>query len=773
MRPVSRWSLLAALVTATPIAHGQVPSRAFADGTVSFRHDVMAVLSKAGCNQGVCHGNLHGKGGLKLSLRGEDPAADFLTLVRGQLGRRVDALRPERSLLLRKPTMATAHEGGQRFAFGSRDYEIIRRWIAQGMPDDPLGLTRLVRVEVAPRDAVLIEPQVELPLRIQAVFADGRRLDVTDLAVYETSNQLAVVSADGRVRRGDVRELRQHTSGLGEAAVRERFEGNSFGETTVLVRFLDQQAPVRVAFVPRRQGFVWSRPPENNFIDRHVFAKLRRLRMNPSPLCDDQTFVRRAHLDLLGVLPTADEAQRFVADAKPDKRKTLVDSLLTRPEFADHWALKWSDLLRNEEKTLDRKGVQNLHAWLRQSIAEGKPLDQIARELVAARGSTYQHPQANWYRANRDPISRAEGTARVFLGVRLQCAKCHNHPFDRWSQDDYYSWAAWFARVQYKVLENRRRDDNDGHEFDGEQIVYQDRKGEVENPRTGQPAAPRLLDDAARPEDDDRLTTVARWVAGRDNPYFARAQVNRIWFHLLGRGLVDPVDDFRATNPPSHPELLDELSADFVAHGFDLRHVIRTITGSRVYQLSAEPNETNRDDEANFARAAERRLAAEPLLDAICQVLETRVAFNGYPTGIRAGQLPGVQAFRRRERRGGMGEGFLKLFGKPPRLVACECERTEEATLAQTFNLVSGPAINRLLTRPDNRLGKLLDKLRDGGQSTPEVIAHLYWSALSRGPTSEEARRLGRYLEGAHDRRAALEDIAWGLLNSHEFLFRR
>jgi len=715
---------------------------------ISFRHDVMAVLSKAGCNAGVCHGNLHGKGGFKLSLRGEDPAADFATLVRGQFGRRVDLLRPEQSLLLLKPTMQMAHEGGRRFAVGSRQYEVLRRWIAQGMPDDAPTLPRLVRLEVAPREEVVIEPRKELALRVEAVFADGRRRDVTDQAVYEPTSQTASVDADGEVRR------------------------DAFGETTILVRFLDQQTPVRVAFIPERANFTWSNPAEHNFIDRHVFAKLRRLRMNPSRLCDDQTFVRRAYLDLLGLLPTADEARRFVADASSDKRARLVDRLLSRGEFAEHWALKWSDLLRSEEKTLDRKGVQNFHAWLRQSFVENKPLDQLARELIAARGSTYLNPAANWYRANRDPISRAEGTARVFLGVRLQCAKCHNHPFDRWTQDDYYSWAAWFARVQYRVLENRRRDRNDGHEFDGEQIVWFDRTSEVENARTDRPAVPQVLDADASPLREvqgERLDILAQWITSGDNPFFARAQVNRIWFHLLGRGLVDPVDDFRATNPASHPALLDELTNDFVAHGFDVRHTIRTIMGSRVYQLSAEPNETNRDDETNFARAYERRLAAEPLLDAVAQVLDAPARFNGYPEGTRAGALPGVQAVRRRDRTPASGDQFLKLFGKPPRLVACDCERTEETTLAQTFNLVNGPAVSDLLTRPDNRLGKLLSR----GESPPVVIEELCWAALARAPSSEESRRLSQYLESAADRRAALEDIAWGLINSHEFLYRR
>ncbi len=577
----------------------------------SFRNDVMPVLSKAGCNMGVCHGNKNGKGGFKLSLRGQDPGFDHQSLTREQFGRRIDRQSPEESLLLKKPTMGLAHEGGRRFSSDSFEYETLLNWISLGAVDDGGDAPRLERLDVSPQRVVVIEPQDQVQLRVEATFSDGRRLDVTDRAVYETQNQLVSVSHGGLVRRV------------------------GFGEATILARFLQLQAPVRVAFVPERKDFVWQEAPENNFIDRHVFAKLRSLRMNPSPLCDDHVFVRRAYLDLLGLPPTADEARRFVADPAPDKRRELTDRLLQRPEFADHWALKWSDLLRNEEKTLDRKGVQNFHHWIRQSIAEGKPLDRFARELIAARGSSYANPPANWYRANRDPISRAEATARVFLGTRLQCAKCHNHPFDRWTQDDYYGWAGFFGRVEYKILENNRRDRNDKHEFDGEQIVWMARSGAVDDPRNGQPAQPRYLG-AATPRfsaEDDPLEALADWVTSRENGRFAKAQVNFIWHNLLGRGIVDPVDDFRATNPPVNPALLDALSDDFVRHGCKLRRTVGLIVNSRTYQLSSQPNETNRDDEANFSRALVLRLSAEQLLDAITQTLDAPAQLQRLPAG--------------------------------------------------------------------------------------------------------------------------------------------
>jgi hypothetical protein len=443
---------------------------------------------------------------------------------------------------------------------------------------------------------------------------------------------------------------------------------------------------------------------------------------------------------------------------------------LERGEFADFWALKWSDLLRNEERLMDRKGVEVFHRWVRQSIFEGKPLDQFARELVSARGSTYLNPAANYYRGNRDPISRAEAAAQVFLGTRLQCAQCHSHPFDRWTQDDYYDWAGLFARVDYKVLENRRRDDNDKHEFKGEQVVYLASKFDFKNARTGQPAKPRFLGSTERLDKDaDELDALAAWITDPANPFFARAQVNRIWFHIMGRGLVDPLDDFRATNPASHPKLLDELAREFIRSKYDLRHIIRLIANSRAYQLSSEPNETNRDDETNYSHALVRRLTAEQLLDAQTHLAGVPAKFDGYPEGTRATQLPGALNESQRRGRKTDVDQFLSEFGKPQRLLPTECERSCEPTMAQAFQLISGPAVNELLNRKDNRL----DKLLASGKSDDGIVNDLFWTALTRAPTDRESEKLTGLLAKAKDRRETLEDIAWSLANSKEFLFRR
>jgi hypothetical protein len=731
------------------------PSRA---GEVSFRNDVMAVLSKAGCNAGGCHGNANGKAGFKLSLRGEDPDFDFDALTREQFGRRTNPLDPDQSLILLKPAAEIAHEGGKRFTKDSVEYRMLRQWIAAGARSDSPDTPKLTRIEVTPVEKILVEPEQTVQLRVRAKFSDGSERDISHAAVYDTANTLATVSPDGLVKR----------------------EG--LGETTILVRYLNRQVPVSLAFVPARPDFTWSRAPVQNYVDEHVFAKLLTLRMNPSELCNDETFIRRAYLDLLGFLPPAESARAFVEDPRSDKRARLIDQLLQRPEFADAWALKWSDLLRNEERGLDQKGVQSFHGWIRQSIAEGKPMDQFVRELIAARGSTYANPAANFYRANRDPITRAVATAQVFLGTRLQCAQCHNHPFDRWTQDDYYSWAAVFSKVQYKVLENRRQDPNDQHEFKGEQIVYVARAGDVKNPRTGKPAEPHFLGATAvdgkgaspnnsRAADQDELEALAVWMTSPDNTFFARSQANRIWFHLMGRGIVDPIDDFRATNPASHPALLEALAQDFVTHGFDLRHLIRVIMNSRAYQLSSVPNETNREDEMNYSHTVVRRLSAEQMLDCGNQVLAVTPKFQGYPAGFRATQLPGARPEKVRGRRGATGgsDQFLELFGKPPRLLTCECERSSETTMNQAFQMISGPTVNDLLTNSDNRLAQLLAS----GRSNREIVEEMYWTALTRAPAAAEMAKAVSYLENAKERRLALEDIVWGLLNAKEFVLRK
>lgn len=714
---------------------------------VSFRNDVMGVLSKAGCNAGTCHGNKNGKGGFRLSLRGQDPEQDWLSLTRDVQGRRVNPMAPEQSLILLKPTMELSHEGGKRFAKSSDEYEMLRQWVGAGMRDDHETAPRLERIEVIPRDRVLVEPESSVQLKVEAYFSDGTRRDITQRAVYETSNDRIKVSPDGRVER------------------------RVNGESTVLVRYLNAQEPVSLAFVPARPEFQWRDVAARNYVDEFVLAKLRRLRMTPSDLCSDPVFLRRAYLDLLGITPSAEEARAFLSDGRPDKRALLIESLLARVEFADYWALKWSDLLRNEAHSLDQKGVQNFHHWIRRSIAENKPLDQFARELITARGSTYADPAANYYRPHRDAPSRAKAAAQVFLGRRLQCAECHNHPFDRWTQDDYYDWAALFAQVNYKVLQNNREIGSDKHEWNGEQVVYLARKAALENPRTGRSATPRFLgENGKRPEpESDYLTALGRWLTSAENPFFAKTQANRIWYHLMGRGLVDPVDDFRATNPASHPELLDALAADLSRHGFDLRHLIRVIMNSRAYQTSAEPNETNYEDEMNYSHQAVRRMTAEQLLDCQSRICGTPLRFAGYPAGLRAGQLPGVRPESKGKRRANAVDQFLEVFGKPPRLMTSETERSCECNLGQAMQLISGPTVNEMLAARENRLGAWLA----AGKSNAAIVEELYWWAFSQAPRPEDLERFARQLDRAADRRAELEDIAWAMLNSAEFLFRQ
>lgn len=708
---------------------------------VMFRREVMAVISKAGCNAGACHGNANGKGGFKLSLRGQDPDLDWLAMTREQGGRRVNLLQPENSLVMLKATASLAHEGGQRFAADSPEFAIFSKWLRDGAPDSGAKAPKLARLEVVAPERVLIEPASQVKLRAIARFADGSSQDVTRLAVYEPNNQTAKVSSDGLVTR------------------------EKAGESTIAVRYLDQQVPVPIAFVPARPDFAWANPPAVNFIDEHIFKKLRLLRTNPSAVCDDATFLRRAYLDLLGLVPDAEAARAFIADAAPDKRAKLIDALLERPEFADFWALKWADLLKIEQRQLDYDGMKVFHGWIRESIATNKPLDQFARELIAARGSTLQNPPANWWRANRDPVTRAENTARVFLGTQLNCAQCHNHPFERWTQDDYYNWTNVFARIDYKLSGEKGKDKSDKNEFRGDQTVLIKASGSVLNPRTGDPAVARFLG-GEKPQvskERDELLALADWLPR--SPMFARMQVNRIWFHLLGRGLVDPVDDFRASNPPSHPELLDALAKDFAAHGFDLRQGIRLITSSRTYQLAAEPNVTNADDETNFSRGIVRRLTAEQMLDSISAVLATPLPLEGVPAGTRLAQLAeGKKHYRPLT---ASVDRFAASFGKPPRLIASDCERSNETAIPQVFQLISGPLIQQLLTRKDNALEKVLSS---GSDAT--TIDELFWDALSRPPGDAERERCTTYLAAGKDRRRAIEDVAWALINSKEFIFR-
>lgn len=707
-----------------------------------FEREVMAVLSQAGCNMGACHGNLNGKGGFKLSLRGEDAKFDLAVLTRKTTQRYLDRFAPDESLLLQKASGRIAHGGGQRFPRDSQSYHILRDWIAAGGGPSVKSLSKLTNLEVTPQSVFVHEHDPPVQIQATAHFADGEQRDVTNLCTFELSNLLAEVNTQGMV----------HRRGL--------------GETTILVRFLSQQQAVRIAYIPDRVNFVWKQPESKSMIDEHVFRKLQKLTIQPAEVCDDATFCRRVYLDLTGSLPTRESAAEFIADATPDKRERLVDALLARPAFADFWTLKWADILRNEEKVLDPKGVDAFHGWIRDNIALRRRMDVFVRDLIAAEGSTYANPATNFYRVNRDPTLRGETAARLFLGIRLQCAKCHSHPFDRWTMDDYYAWSALFARVDYKLVDNKRGDKLDLNSYDGEQIIVFKTNGEVTDPRSGKNVQPKVLGaklDSATA--DERLSSLASWMTSPDNPYFAGAQGNFVWYHLLGRGFVEPIDDVRSTNPASNPAALDFLAAEFVRQEFDLQSLVRLITNSHVYQLAATTNETNRSDDENFSRAYLRRLTAEQLVDAHAHVLGNQPTFSGYRKGTRAVQIRGVN---RGNDPHADGDRLLRSFGKNQRLLACECERSNDTTLKQAFVMLSSDTLENRLQSKESRPQQWADSSR----TNAEIIQELYWTALGRPATSAEVSTAEAWLIAGSDRASAVFDLTWAVLNSKEFLFR-
>lgn len=721
-----------------------VASSLIAAAAPSFRHDIMPILSKAGCNAGACHGSASGKGKLKLSLRGESPTDDFATLTADRRGRRLNVEAPDSSALLRKPAEVTDHEGGKRFEVESEAYRLLREWIAAGAVDDPAEAPALVALDVTPGGGLFVEPIREVPLTAVARFSDGTTRDVTRWAVYEPSNFVVKVTADGRVR------------------------AEKPGDSTVVVRFQHMQTPVTLAFIPDRPALTDATPSPRNLVDDHVFARLRERRLPASPDCGDTVFARRAWLDLTGRLPTAEEARAFVADPAPDKRNRLIDTLLESPAFADHWATKWADLLRVEERLLDVTGVTAFHRWIRQSVADDAPLDAFARAIVTARGSTYQVPPANFYRALRDPTLRAEAVAQVFLGTRLGCAKCHNHPFERWTQDDYWRFSSVFDGLDYTILRNDRRDENDKMEFVGEQVVTLGGKRDLKHPKSQAPLSPALLGDGGRDlPPDESLDRLGAWMTRPEHPLFAKVQANRLWSHLMGSGLVDPIDDFRLTNPPSNPALLDALTAYFIANGQRAKPLIRLICQSRTWQLSSTPLPENSEDTLHHSHPSVRRLPAEALLDAIHQALGVPPDFSNYPEVESAAAIPGVRLGAKRSK-ATEADRFLRDFGRPPRTTVCGCERVNDSSLSQVFTLTSGPGLARLLQTPDNALTPLAAPSADPRQS----LETLYWRTVTRPPTQEESDALAPLLADPSSRRTALEDIAWSLINSKEFLLR-
>jgi hypothetical protein len=660
----------------------------------SFEFGALVALSKQGCNSGACHGSPSGKGGFRMSLRAFDSKLDKRTLVQESFGRRVNPLAPEQSLLLQKPTMQLPHAGGLKLRPSDPAYIVLRDWIADGCPLDPADTPRCVKLEVyPPAGRVLKRPAHTQKLAVHAHFADGSVRDVTPLAVF-TSSDTAIASID--------------ETGL--------VVGYDRGEATMLVRYLEHIESTSITFVREIEGFIWNEVAQHNYIDERVDEKLQQLQFVPSGLCSDEEFIRRAHLDIVGGLPTPEEVQTFLADTSDDKRAQLIDGLLERPEYAKYWALKWGDLLRLTKQQVGSDAVYKYHRWIERAIAENMPYDQFATELLTASGSTHSNPAANFYRTATDTNDCVESISQIFMGARLQCAKCHNHPFERWTQDNYYGMAAFFNRVQRKKTPKP-----------DELFIWVSRSGEVTQPRTQQQMLPWLpgKGDVQNVDVNDRRKLFADWLTEPTNPFFGRMEANRIWSHLLGKGIVDPPDDFRDSNPPSNPALLDALSADFAKSGYDRKHLIRTILNSRTYQASSVPQDFNRDDSKYFSHFEPRLLSAEQLLDAICDVTLRAESFTGLPANTRAIHLPAPDL---------INHEFLKTFGQPERQTVCQCERASESNLGMAIQFFNGKLIFDKLRANDNRFRKLVT----AGKDDNEIIGHLYLASVSRQPTERE-----------------------------------
>ncbi len=689
-----------------------------------FENDIEPLFSRYGCNSAGCHGNAEGQNGFKLSVFGFDPVTDHAALTKEARGRRILPAAPDASLLLLKASGAMAHGGGVRIRQGSQDIETLRAWIAAGTPLGAQAAPHVVSIRVEPHER-LMDMKALQQLRVIGCFSDGRDVDVTNHARFQTNNEaLASVSEDGLVS-----------------------VGNTPGEVAVMASYLGCVDSFR-AVIPRPDKIAnYPKLPEFNFIDAHVHRKLQKLNIVPSEPADDATFLRRVYLDVIGTLPTADEARGFLIDKSSDKRARLVDGLLQRPEFSDYWALKWADLLRVDRQALGHKRAYAFYRWIRDSFAQNKPLDQFTRELILAEGPLDEVGQAIFYKVVRKPGDEASTVAQIFLGIRLACAECHHHPFDRWSQSDYYGMQAYFAPLDVKGGAR-----GESLQSAGNPLTKHPRTGETVYARTlGAP----LIDKST---EGDRRSALAAWLTAPENPWFAKNLANRLWAHFLGRGLVEPVDDIRDTNPPSNPELLDALAKHFADVKFDMKQMIRMITASAAYQRSTKPNPTNAADEINASRALFRRLDAEVLLDMVSQTTGIEERFRGAPPGTRAIQLWDSK----------VPHYFLKLFGRPQRITACECERITEPGVSQVLHLLNSPEIQAKLSHDRGTVARLAQTRADD----EALVDELYLTFFSRYPTVEERATALRHLSrDPSKRRAAVEDIAWSMLNSLEFVF--
>ena len=691
---------------------------------VSFKIDVMPVFMKTGCNQGSCHGAARGKEGFRLSLFGFDPDGDHHRLTREMVGRRVDLALPERSLLLEKGVGAVAHGGGQRIQVGDEYYATLLEWLKDGAVNDPGEVPTVVSVELFPKGGVLNGEGSTQKLMVRAKYSDGTDRDVTSLAYFSSNNDnSAMVSQDGLIT----------ATNRGEAFVMARFDTHTVGRQYITL--------------PKDLQFQWNEIVANNYIDELSYEKLKKLRINPSDLCTDEEFLRRVSIDICGVLPTEEEYYAFMSDDDPNKRVKLVDALLDRKEFVEMWVMKWSELLQiKSSNQVSYKSMLLYYNWLQTRVADNVPIDQMVRELISSKGGTFANAATNYFQSETDTLKVAENIAQVFMGMRIQCAQCHNHPFDRWTMDDYYSFAAFFSQIGRKRGEDPR-----------ETIVFNSGSGEVRHLVGNRVMTPKFLGgDVPDLKGKDRREVLAGWLASAENPFFATNLSNVVWAHFFGRGIINDVDDVRVSNPAVNEELLQALAGKFTEYEYDFKRLVRDICTSRMYQLSTATNDSNASDTTNFSHASLRRVRAEVLLDMITQVTTTKNKFTGLPLGARAVQIAD----------GNTSTYFLTTFGRASRETVCSCEVKMEPNLSQALHLLNGDTVQSKVEQ-----GGLVKALLAEGKSVPDIVKSLYVRVLTREPTEKEISQLVELVASEGDQDKALRDAFWALLNSREFVF--
>lgn len=698
------------------------------DRRISFEQDVVPVLSAGGCNTGSCHGSARGQDGFMLSLFGYDPKGDHYRITREQNGRRINLSLPEESLLLTKAIGSVPHTGGKLFDKEHPFYKTLLEWIKDGAQADPADIALPIKIEVEPEQFLLEGADKKLPLTVKATYSDGTDRDVTSLSAYTSSNDssLGINEASGEIL----------SKKRGEAFLMARYHTFTEGSQGIVIP----------------DGLKYERPKitEFNYIDQHVHEKLHRLRIIPSELSSDEVFLRRVTLDITGLLPTEEERHNFLADKNPNKREAVVDKLLTRKEFTEIWVMKWAELLQirstgNNANQISYKAALLWYEKLRTEIAANRPFNEIINDLLSSTGGTFANPSTNYYKLEADVKKVTENVAQVFMGTRIQCAQCHNHPFDRWTMDDYYGFASFFSQVKRKRSEDP-----------AEQIIF-DGGGEIKHPITNKNALPKFLGgDTPEIKGKSRRESVSKWLTAPDNPWFAQNVANIMWSHFFGIGIVDPVDDVRVSNPATNPQLLDALGKKFVEYNFDMKKLVRDICTSRTYQLSTQVNETNKDDNTNFSHARIRRLRAEVLLDTLAQSTDTQNKFRGLPIGSRAVQIAD----------GNTSTYFLTTFGRATRKTVCSCEVKMEPNLSQALHLLNGESVHNRIQQ-----GKLIHKMLEEKKSPEEIINSLYLRTLTRKPTDIEVSKLMAQVNAEKDKKAILQDIFWALLNTKEYLF--